>query len=65
MTFKELKELIEKHNIPSDVKLLSESGWEYSETEMDVVYYNKKENRIIFRQEYDSYKKFLNYQKLD
>ena len=53
MTFGKLKELIEKHNIPQNVKLLSDSGWECNETEMDGVYYNEKENHIIFTQYFD------------
>lgn len=53
MTFEKLKELIEKHNTPSNVKLLSDSGWECNETEMDGVFYNEEENHIIFTQDYD------------
>ena len=29
MTFEKLTELIEKNNIPENVKLESDSGWEY------------------------------------
>ena len=58
MTFEKLKELIEKHNIPTDVKLLSDSGWECNETDMDGVYYNEKENHIIFTQEFDEYNNY-------
>lgn len=53
MTFGKLKELIVKHNIPTDVRLLSDSGWECDETEMDGVFYNEKENHIIFTQSFD------------
>lgn len=53
MTFERLKELIEKYYIPSNVKLLSDSGWECDETEMDGVFYNEKENHIIFTQSFD------------
>ena len=57
MTFKELNDLIEKHNIPKDVKLMSNSGWECSPTDMDGVYYFKKDKLIIFTQgsKYDDY----------
>ena len=57
MTFEELNDLIEKHNIPRDVKLMSNSGWECGPTEMDGVYYFKEDNLIIFTQgsEYDDY----------
>ena len=50
MTFEILKKIIEKHNIPEDVELLSDSGWECSETDMDGVWYNEKRNEIIFTQ---------------
>lgn len=60
MTFEKLKELIKKYNIPSNVKLLSDSGWECDPTEMDGVFYNEKENHIIFTQEFEhSNKKYL------
>jgi len=60
MTFEKLKELIEKYNIPSNVKLLSDSGWECDATEMDGVFYNEEENHIIFTQEFEhSNKKYL------
>ena len=60
MTFEKLKELIEKYNIPSNVKLLSDSGWECDETEMDGVFYNEEENHIIFTQEFSEYEKYSN-----
>lgn len=57
MTFEELNNLIEKHNVPRDVKLISNSGWECGPTEMDGVYYFKEDNSIIFTQgsEHDDY----------
>ena len=51
MTFAILKKIIEKHNIPEDVELLSDSGWECSATEMDGVWYNAKLNEIQFTQD--------------
>jgi len=59
MTFEKLKELIEKYNIPSNVKLLSDSGWECDETEMDGVFYNEKENHIIFTQDFEYSYRYL------
>jgi len=59
LTFEKLKELIEKHNIPTDVKLLSDSGWECDETEMDGVFYNEKENHIIFTQDFEYSYRYL------
>lgn len=50
MTFEKLSKIIEKYNIPKDVVLLSDSGWECSETEMQGVFYNREENKIIFTQ---------------
>lgn len=55
MTFELLNKIIAENNIPSNVKLLSNSGWECDATDMDGVYYNKKSNIIVFTQikEYD------------
>lgn len=50
MTFAILKKIIEKHNIPEDVELLSDSGWECGATVMDGVWYNAKRNEIQFTQ---------------
>ena len=50
MTFAQLNELIKKHNIPVDVHLLSDSGWECDETEMNGVWFNRERNEIIFTQ---------------
>lgn len=58
MTFEKLKELIEKYHIPNNVKLLSDSGWECNETDMDGVYYNEKENHIIFTQDFSIYNNY-------
>ena len=48
MTFEKLQQIIEENNIPHDVQLQSDSGWECCETEMDGVYYDAGENRLIF-----------------
>lgn len=37
MTLQELNNICKSNNIPDDVKLLSDSGWEVFETEMDGV----------------------------
>lgn len=50
MTFELLNKIIEENNIPQDVHLMSDSGWEYDETEINGVYYNRKENVLIFTQ---------------
>lgn len=53
MTFEKLQQIIEKNSIPHDVQLQSDSGWECCETEMDGVYYEAEENRLIFTQKGD------------
>ena len=58
MKLNTLLELINKHNIPYDVLLQSDSGWECGATDMGGVYYNRKLNVIVFTQyvsEHDSY----------
>lgn len=58
MTIGEFKKIIKKFNIPEDVTMLSDSGWECSETDMDGIWYNEEEKEIIFTQtgkEYDYY----------
>ena len=58
MKLNKLLELINKHNIPDDVLIQSDSGWECGATDMDGVYYNRKLNVIVFTQyvsEHDSY----------
>ena len=53
MKLNKLLELINKHNIPNDVLLQSDSGWECGATEMDGAYYNRKLNVIVFTQSVD------------
>lgn len=55
MTVGEFATLVKEHNIPEDVTLESDSGWECSETDMDGVYYNEAEKRIIFTQNGDEH----------
>ena len=55
MTYELLTKIIEENHIPKDVKLMSDSGWECSETEMDGIFYNKEENTLIFTQKGDKY----------
>lgn len=50
MTFEMLEKIIEENDIPKDVILRSNSGWECCETEMDGVWYLKEENVIHFTQ---------------
>lgn len=53
MTFEKLQEIITKNGIPKDVKLMSDSGWECCETDMDGLYYSKSKNVLIFTQHGD------------
>ena len=67
MKLNKLLELINKHNIPDDVLLRSDSGWECDATDMDGVYYNRKLNVIVFTQcisENDSYFNELDWEML-
>lgn len=51
MTLEKLSEIMKEHNIPGDVRLMSDSGWECDATDMDGIFYNKKENILVFTQE--------------
>ena len=51
MTFKDLSKIIKDNNVPDNVILRSDSGWECDDTEMNGVWYNKKKNTIIFTQD--------------
>lgn len=55
MTFNKLQKLINDNNIPHDVHLVSDSGWECDATEMNGVYYNEDKNVIVFTQGYVKY----------
>lgn len=60
MNFKQISDLIKKNNIPENVHFLSDSGWECGPSDMDVVYYNKLENTIVFTQYADTYGRYGN-----
>lgn len=58
MTFAKLQQIIKENNIPEDVTLTSDSGWECFATDMNGVYYSHELNEIVFTQhgdKYDSY----------
>lgn len=59
MTFELLNKLIEENNIPKDVRLQSDSGWECDETEMDGVWYNRDTNTMIFTQHGDGSDEYM------
>lgn len=50
MTFEILKKVIEKNNIPENVRLRQDCGWECSATELNGVWYNAERNEIQFTQ---------------
>ena len=53
MTFKKLKQIFIENNIPENVILKSDSGWECDPTDMDGIYYNKEDNIVVFTQGYE------------
>lgn len=53
MTFEYLNEIIQQYNIPHNVRLMSDSGWECDATDMNGIFYNEKENIIVFTQNSD------------
>ncbi|MBO4314271.1 MAG: hypothetical protein J5838_08260 [Desulfovibrio sp.] len=50
MTFEELCRIFREHGIPDDAHLLSDSGWECDETEMDGIWFNRERNEVVFTQ---------------
>lgn len=60
MTYSELAKLLFDNNIPVDVHLMSDSGWECDPTEMDGVYYNEGKNLIVFTQGQGKYDEYWN-----
>lgn len=50
MTMEMLSQILEENRIPSDVHFMSDSGWECDPSEMDGVFYHRKNNTIVFTQ---------------
>lgn len=50
MVIKDFLEVLKKYNIPEDVKILSDSGWECGATDIEAIYYNKEKNFIVLVQ---------------
>lgn len=57
MTIEKFKKIIEEFHIPEDVTMLSDSGWECSETDMDGIWYSEVKKEIVFTQVGDKYDK--------
>ena len=51
MTIEILNKIIKENNIPNDVIIRSDSGWECGDTACDGVWYNKKKNVIVLTQD--------------
>lgn len=47
MEVRDFLEVLKKHNIPEDVKILSDSGWECGATDIEAIYYNKKRTLLF------------------
>lgn len=60
MTYEELENIIIQNDIPKNVLLLSDSGWECDATDMDGVYYDEEENTLIFTQHISKYDGYFN-----
>ena len=52
MTIEKLEEIMTEYDIPKNVKIMSDSGWECDPTDMDGIWYNSELNLIIFTQHY-------------
>ena len=55
MTVKEFNKIVQDNNIPDDITMMSDSGWECCESDMDGVYYNEENKLIIFTQNGDMF----------
>lgn len=60
MTLEKLNKICADNNIPSDVTLMSDSGWECDATEMNGVWYNPESRVIVFTQG-DQYERTAGY----
>lgn len=58
MRIGEFLKIIKDNNIPADVTMLSDSGWECCATDMDGVYYNEEQKEIVFTQNGDKYESY-------
>lgn len=54
MTIAKLNKILRENNIPEDATLMSDSGWECSETDTDGVYYRSEDNTVVLTQDYDN-----------
>ncbi len=54
MTIAKLNRILRENNIPEDATLMSDTGWECSETDTDGVYYSSEDNTVVLTQDYDN-----------
>lgn len=51
MTVEKLLKILRKNNIPLNVTIMSDSGWECYETDCDGVYYDTKLHCVVLEQD--------------
>lgn len=59
MTIGEFAKIIKAHNIPDDVTMLSDSGWECGPTDMEGIYYNERSKKLVFTQTGNEYERYF------
>lgn len=59
MTIGEFAKIIKAYNIPDDVTMLSDSGWECGPTDMEGLYYNEHSKKLVFTQTGDEYESYF------
>lgn len=60
MIFSILNKVVSNNGIPEDAELRSDSGWECSDTEISMIYYNSKTNVLMLTREYGNYETYDN-----
>lgn len=50
MTLEKMKEIMDRNGVPGNVRLMSNSGWEFGATDMGGILWNPEENEIHFVQ---------------
>ena len=59
MTIGEFAKIIKAYNIPDDVTMLSDSGWECGPTDMEGLYYNERSKKLVFTQKGNEYERYF------
>ena len=58
MTLYDILHIVESNNLPTDTRVVSDSGWECSATDCDGVYYSEEKGCIVLTQ--DNEKRSIN-----